>query len=118
MQYQSDYVLRLVEQMGGLIRRALVMLREGDEETPYQLSEEAIALALDIDPGLATRLSPQGLVSLIELNNLDDRVIGLVAEALTVQAEALDNAGEIIGARVRREQAQSVLALLDPNRAN
>lgn len=118
MQYQSDYVLRLVEQMGGLIRRALILLREGDGQTPYELSEEAISLALDIDPALVTKLSPQSLASLIEMNNLDDRVVELVAEALKVQADALDNAGEIIGARMRREQAATVLSLLDPNRAN
>lgn len=118
MQYQSDYVLRLVEQMGGLLRRAVVMLREGDGQTPYELSEEAIGLALDIDPSLVTRLAPQSLSSLIEMNNLDDRVIQLVGEALSVQADALERAGEIVGARVRREQAAAVLRLLDPSRAN
>jgi hypothetical protein len=118
MQYQSDYVLRLIEQMGGLVRRALEMLRMGNEEEPYELAEEAIALALDIDPRVASRMSPQSLTSLLELNNLDDRVIELVGEALIVQADALERTGELVDAGVRREQSAAVMSLLDPNRAN
>jgi hypothetical protein len=116
--YQSDYVSRLVEQMGGLVRRALAMLREGSDEEPYELAEQAIELALDMDPNLVVRLSPQSLSSLLEMNNLDERVIQLVGEALTVQADALELGGELVAARVRREQSTAVLALLDPTRAN
>jgi hypothetical protein len=118
MQYQSDYVLRLIEQMGGLVRRALEVLKLGSDEESYELAEQAIGLALDIDPSLAARLAPQSLASLLEMNNLDDRVIQLVGEALLVQARALESAGEIIEAGVRRDQSAAVLALLDPSRAN
>ena len=48
MQYQSDYILRLIEQMGSLIRRALEMERRGGNDQPYDLAGEAIGLALDI----------------------------------------------------------------------
>lgn len=118
MQYQSDYVLRLIEQMGGLVRRAMEMLRYGNEEEPYELADEAIGLALDMDPRVTSRLAPRSLASLLEMNNLDDRVIGLVGEALAVQADALERSGELVDARVRREQSAAVLGLLDPNRAN
>jgi hypothetical protein len=118
MQYQSDYVLRLIEQMGGLVRKAVEMLRLGSDAEPYQLAEDAIALALDIDPRLAARLAPQSLAAMIEINNLDDRVIELVGEALTVQADALERAGELVESSVRRQQAAAALSLLDPTRAN
>lgn len=118
MQYQSDYVMRLIEQMGGLVRRALVMLREGSDEEPYELAEQALALALDMDPELVVRLSPQSMASLLELNNLDERVIQLVGEALEVQADALELGGELVAAGIRREQSGAVLRLLDPSRAN
>ncbi len=118
MQYESDYVLRLIEQMGGLVRRALQMLRLGSDAEPYRLAEEAIGLALDIDPHVAIRLSPQSLSSLVEMTNLDARVIKLVAEALSVQADALEHIGEIVDAGFRRQQSAAVLALLDPSRAN
>lgn len=118
MQYQSDYVLRLIEQMGSLVRRALDLLREGDSEETYELAEEAVGLALDMDPTLAARLSPQSLASLVEMNNLDDRVIELVGTALRVQGDVLEREGELVQARVRRDQSKAVLDLLDPSRAN
>lgn len=118
MQYQSDYVMRLIEQLGGLVRRALEMARLGSDEEPYELAEQAIGLALDIDPTLPARLSPASLAALLDMRNLDDRVVRLVADALTVQADVLERSGEIVGARVRQEQAAAVSRLLDPGRAN
>jgi hypothetical protein len=118
MQYQSDYVLRLIEQMGSLMRRAMEMLRAGSDEETYELAEQAIGLALDMDPQFAVRLSPQSLAALLEINNLDDRVIELVAEAFAVQADALERSGELVEGGVRRDQANAILALLDPSRAN
>ncbi len=118
MVYESDYVLRLVEQMAGLVRRALHALSIGSEESTYELAEEAIGLALDLDPDVVNRLAPQSLSALLELQNHDDRVLRLVAEALTAQADALEQAGEFFDAGLRREQAKAVLKMLDPNRAN
>jgi len=116
--YQSDYILRLVEQMGSLIRRALDKVRAGGAEEPYELAEQALGLALDLDPTVVARLSPSSLVSLLELNNLDDRVLELVAEALDVQALVLESGGELMEAGLRRDQADAVRRLLDPGRAN
>jgi hypothetical protein len=118
MHYESDYVLRLIEQMGGLVRRAIDRLRIGSEEETYELADEAVGLALDMDPLILHRLSPQSLVSLLELNNLDDRVIQLVGEALMLQAGALEQSGELVEASVRRDQSRAVLGMLDPARAN
>lgn len=118
MLYQSDYVLRMIEQIGSLIRRALESMRLGGAEESYELAEQAIGLAVDLDPQVAARLAPASLASLLELNNLDDRVIELVAEALDIQALALEGGGELIEASLRRDQAVAVRTLLDPNRAN
>ncbi len=118
MQYQSDYMLRLIEQMGGLIRRAAEKLRTGGTEESYELADQAIGLALDVTPSVASRLSPQSLTSLMELSSLDDRVIELVAQAIDVESDVLQSHGEMIAASVRREQAAAVRSLLDPNHAN
>jgi hypothetical protein len=104
--------------MGGLVRRAMEKLRIGSDAETYELAEEAIGLALDLDAELAGRLSPQSLVAMLEINNTDERVIQLVVDALAVQADVLDRAGEIVGASVRRQQADAVRALLDPDRGN
>jgi hypothetical protein len=119
VRYESDYVLRLIEQMGALMRAAFELTRGGSEgESPYDYTQQAIGLALDIDPALAVRLSPQSLASLIEMGNLDERVIRLVAEALTLEGEYLDHQGELMEGDVRRLQARAVLGLLDANHAN
>lgn len=118
MRYQSDYVLRVIEQMGGLIRRALEQLRLGSDEEPIELAEQALGLALDMDPMTVSRLSPASLASFLALNLPDERVLDLVVEALDVEAEALEGRGEIVLARLRREQAEAVRHLLDPASAN
>jgi len=53
--YQSDYVLRLIEQITGLIRRAMEKMGLGDAEEPCELAGQAIGLALGLDPALASR---------------------------------------------------------------
>ena len=118
MHYQSDYVLRLIEQMGGLVRAAIEALRMGGDAQSHDLADRAIGLATGLDPLLTGRLSPTSLANLVEMNNLDDRVIELIAEALQVQAEALESGGELVAAEVKRQQAASLLALLDRGRAN
>ena len=117
MSYQSDYVLRLIEQMGALIRRAMAKLGEGAAQEPCEVVGQAIGLALGMDPAVASRLSSQSLVSLLELSRLDDQVIKLLAQAIELEAEVLQRNGEMIGAGVRREQASAVRSLLGPNTA-
>jgi len=68
-----------------------------------------------MDPAVASRLSSQSLVSLLELSRLDDQVIKLLAQAIELEAEVLQRNGEMIGAGVRREQANAVRSLLGPN---
>jgi hypothetical protein len=111
--YHSDYVMRLIEQLNGLIRRAMEKLGARDTEEPVELAGEAIGLALGMDPTLASRLSPQSLVSLLRLGGLDDHVIGLVARAIELEGQALEAGGGMIAAGFRHEQATAVRSLLD-----
>jgi hypothetical protein len=116
--YQSDYILRLIEQMGVLIRRALELERTGGSEQAYELAEQALGLALDIDPQTAYQLSPESLAALLELSNQDDRVLALVAEALEIQAESLEADAELMASEARRRQARAVRALIDRRMPN
>jgi len=118
MRYQGDTVLRLIEQMGGLIRRALERLHDSSNDEPLELANEAIALALGMDSDLVSQLSPQSLVSLLEVSNPDDRVVTLLADALEVQSEISQARGSLIEARIRAEQSDAVRRMLDPSRAN
>lgn len=83
-----------------------------DAEEPSQVADQAIGLALGMDPSLASRLSPQSLVSLLEFGSLDDRVIELVAQAIELELEMLQADGETVSAELRRSQATAVRSLM------
>ncbi|NTW29554.1 MAG: hypothetical protein HGA39_09375 [Coriobacteriia bacterium] len=119
VEYQNDYILRIIEQMGSAIRRAFQRFREGGAaEESIDVLDQAIGLTVDMDPQLFLRLAPHSMVSFLEISNYDDRVARKVAEALELEAEILESEGSIIDAGTRREQAAAILASLDPARAN
>ena len=119
MEYQNDYVLRLIEQMGSLIRLAFERFRTGESNgRAFELTNETIELAVDMDPELFVRLSPQSMVSFLDLGEYDERVVEKLAEALDLQAELFESEGSLIEAGVRRSQSAAVLASLDPSHAN
>jgi hypothetical protein len=119
VQYQSDYILRIVEQMGAALREAFARFRGGAEpEEPLAMTEAAIGLVVDMDPKLFLRLAPQSMVSFIEISGLDDRLVAKLVEALELEADILDTQGNILEAGVRREQARALNDALDPSRAN
>jgi len=113
LRYQTDYLLRLIEELSGLIRQALEKLGVKDAGAPSELAGQAIGLALDMDPHLAAGLSPESLVSLLRLGDLDDRVVALVQQAIEVEATALEDRGDAVAAGFRREQAGAIRSLLE-----
>ena len=119
MQYQNDYILRIIEQMGAAIREAFRRFRDGDPvEEPLELTNQAIGIVVDMDPHLFLRLAPPSMVSFLEISGFDDRLVTKLAEALELQAELLLSEGALIEASVRRDQAAAVRASIDPANAN
>jgi hypothetical protein len=110
---ETDYVLRLIEQLAALVRRAMEKLALRQAEEPYEVAGEAIGLALTMEPTLASGLSPQTLVSLFELGNLDHRVIELAAQAIELEATALEERHQLGAAGFRRAQAEALRSLLE-----
>jgi hypothetical protein len=119
VQYQQDYVLRIIEQMGAVLREAFQRFRgSADTTEPLALTEAAIGLVVDMDPKLFLRLSPQSMVSFIEISDLDDRVVNKLAEALELEADILDSRGDIVEAHVRSDQSKAIAEAIDPAHAN
>lgn len=119
VQYQSDYILRIIEQMGVALREAFARFSGGaDPEESLELTEQAIGLVVDMDPRLFLRFSPQSMVSFVEISGFDDRVVGMLVEALELEADILDTQGNIVESRVRREQARALKDALNPANAN
>jgi hypothetical protein len=119
VEYQNDYVLRLIEQMGAALRLATRRFSEGaSAEESMDATESAMRSVVDIDPRLFVRMSPASMAALLEISNLDDRLVTKLAEALLLQADILQSEGDLVEAGVRRQQAAAVLESIDPARAN
>lgn len=119
MGFQRDYVLRVIEEMGAALRLATRRFAEGAPAVEsIDATNDAIAMAVDVTPELFLRMSPQSMVSLLEISSTDNRLIERVAEALLLQADVFETEGMLIEAGVRREQAAAMLEFIDPARAN
>lgn len=119
MEYQEDYMLRIIEQMGAALRDASRRFSEGaSADESIEATSDAIGLAVEVPSEIFLQMSPQSMVSLLEMSAADDRVYAKVAEALLLQADVLQAEGSLIEAAARREQAAAVRDFVDPARAN
>jgi len=88
--YEQDYILRIIGLWGQAIRRALESLRIGHQAEALEYAEQAIRLALDTDPALALRLTPEGLVAYLGIGgDIDSRRAQMLADALDARARVL-----------------------------
>jgi hypothetical protein len=88
--YEQDYILRIIGMWGQAIRRALEALRLGHEAEALDMTEHALRLALDTDPTLALKLTPEGLVAYLRIGGaIDPRRAQMLADALDARARVL-----------------------------
>lgn len=88
--YEQDYILRIIGLWGQAIRRALESLRLGHEEEALDSAEHAMELALDTDPSLALRLTPEGLVAYLGIGGeIDPHRAQMLADALDARSRVL-----------------------------
>ena len=119
VEYQNDNLLRVIEQMGAALRVAGQLFSQGaPAEESIDATNQALGLAVDLPADLFVRMSPQSMVSLLEVSSSDDRIVAKIAEALMLQSDVLMAEGCLIDAGVRRDQANAVLEFIDPARAN
>jgi hypothetical protein len=87
--YEKDYILRIIQQAGALLRAMLVSLREHRPDDVIETSREALTLILGIPPELTETLAPSGLVTLLSAGGTFDAKRGrLVAEVFVRRAQA------------------------------
>jgi len=113
--YQTDWLLRQIEQMGDVIRRLIAALREHRPEDAIQLSREAVRELLDDDSGVIESLSGDGLVALFSAGGaLDTFRAHMLAELLVARAEAHVMRGETERGAAERERARVLLQAVLP----
>lgn len=114
--YQSDWLLRQIEQMGDALRRLLSALREHRPEDAVALSREAIGELLDTDPDLIDLISGDGLLTLLSAGGeLDTFRTQMLAELLVARAGALSDTGREDEAAAEAGRAAALLRGLLPN---
>lgn len=113
--YQSDWLLRQIEQMGDVLRRLVAAMREHRPEEAVALSREAVRELLDTDPGLIDALSGDGLVAMLSAGGvLDTFRAHMLAEVLMARAEALVMQGHVAEAAAERARARLLLEAVAP----
>jgi hypothetical protein len=87
--YETDYILRIIQQMGAILRRMMEELRGERPGEVYETSREALQLLLGLPPVLADSLTADGLVALLSPGGIFDPERGrLAAEVFVRRAQA------------------------------
>lgn len=108
--YQSDYILRLIEQMGTLLRRVLSALREHRPDEVLELTDGALETALGMSSAAHGSLTGEALVAVLGGGgNVDPGLALVVGEALLRRGQAHTLLGQEPSARHELERAEAVL---------
>jgi hypothetical protein len=83
--YEKDYILRIIEQAGVMLRAMVSALREHHPEEVEEMSREALTLVLGIPPALADSLTPGGLITLLSAGGVFDAKRGRIAAEVYVR---------------------------------
>jgi len=113
--YQTDWLLRQIEQMGDVLRRLVSALRESRPDEAIELSREAAGELLETDPDLFDALTGDGLVALLSAGGaLDTFREHMLAELLVARADALAMRGRTAEASSERGRACVLLEAVAP----
>lgn len=111
--YQSDYILRMIEQLGVMVRRLLAALREARPDEALKISDEALEVALDLDRDVVATLTGEGLVTYLGAGGEpDSRQALLVGQVLAGRAEACARLGDESASAAETARARVVLEIV------
>jgi len=114
--YETDYILRIIQQMGAILRRMMEEMRGERPGQVYDTSREALQLLLGIPPTLTDSLTAEGLVALLSPGGMFDPERGrLAAEVFVGRAQAGTLLGDEAGVAVDRAKALRLISLTIAN---
>jgi len=114
--YETDYILRIIQQMGAILRRMMEEMRGERHGEVYDTSREALQLLLGIPPTLTDSLTAEGLVALLSPGGMFDPERGrLAAEVFVRRAQAGTLLGDEAGVAVDRAKALRLISLTIAN---
>jgi len=110
--YETDYILRIIQQMGAILRRMMEELRGEHPGEVFETSRDALQLLLGLPPSLADSLTADGLVALLSPGGMFDPERGrLVAEVFVRRAQAGALQGLPESVEVDRAKAERLIGL-------
>ena len=111
--YETDYILRVIQQAGIFLRAMLAELREQRPGEVIETSRDALLLLLGTPPTLAESLTPDGLVAILSAGGEFDVKRGrLAAEVFVRRSQASAMQGEPSRATSERAKAERLIALV------
>lgn len=103
--YEQDYILRIIQQMGVMLRAMIAGIREQRPDDVRATSREALTLLLGVPPELTDSLTPEGLITLMSVGGVFEAKRGLLAAEVFVrraQADAMSGLTESAAADAAR----------------
>ena len=105
---QRDYVLAQINLFVQTVLEPLrLALEELDLDSAHTV-EQAVGKLIDLDADTALALSPDSLVTMMQLSGIGDSVAGYASYALARVADSYERMGKKQAAEVRRDQARKV----------
>lgn len=111
--YEDDYILRVIDQMGILLRAMLNEVRLNKTEQVYKTSQDSLQLLLGLPTSVAETLTADGYVAMLSVGGGFDTKRGrLTAEVLLRRAQAAELAGEHERSVAERVKAERLITLV------
>ena len=105
---QHDYILMLVTQFVQAISDAMIHAYQHQDMRSIKQVEQAIGDLLQLDPDTTLMLTPESLVTMMNLSGIGDTVAGYAAYALNKLSSLYERRGDTGLADTRIRQARAV----------
>ena len=105
--FENDYLMRMFLQLGYILRKSWLG-RFDDSFEELEEIEHAIGDAVDMDHKLMFSLTPESVVSMLQIGSFDPELGGYIVRALFYEADLLDKLGRLGTADLRRAQAKAI----------
>lgn len=113
MHYEEDYIIRMIQGMGALLRAMAAALREHRPQAALEASEEALQLATGLPASLADTLTLDSLLRMMTTAGVPDpKRLLLAAEVFVRRSQAYQELSQQAKASAERERARALLALV------
>jgi hypothetical protein len=113
MYYEEDYIIRMIQGMGALLRAMAAALQDHEPQAALEASDEALQLATGLPASLADTLTLDSLVRMMTTAGVPDpKRLLLAAEVFVRRSQAYAQMGKDALSHDERERAVALLALV------